>query len=314
MIRKFVYRIVLVLSLTAFKGTLVNGQDFPQSLQYITNMHTINPAFVGMWDQVGLFVSTRTNWVGIEGAPTTQQLSYFTPMRNQKSGVGLDLMRIKMGREKRLFLTGDYSYMVRADMTHYLRFGLKAGIVNYDNNLQDYQLYPDQIPDPEFASDIEMYYMTVFGFGAVFFCDEYFISLSVPQVINNTFKVNRNSFSSVQELKTVYLSGGYVFKLRQGIRLRPNLLVVGTVGQTIAADASALIYLPGNLQFGLNVRTNGMACASGQYTFPNGVRIGFAADYAVTQDIRKFQLGTYEVVVGYDFNLYRKRYTKPAYF
>jgi hypothetical protein len=43
------------------------------------------------------------------------------------------------------------------------------------------------------------------------------------------------------------------------------------------------------------------------------MKIGFAADYAFFQDIRKFQLGTYEIMVGYDFNIYRKS-ARPSYF
>ncbi|HBY51235.1 MAG TPA: hypothetical protein DEH15_02070 [Marinilabiliales bacterium] len=76
---------------------------------------------------------------------------------------------------------------------------------------------------------------------------------------------------------------------------------------------AAVVYLPNNLQFGLNLRTNGSSCFSGQYTFSNNLRIGFAADYAIFQDIRKFQVGTYELLVGYDFNIYRKT-GRPSYF
>lgn len=294
--------------------TRVKGQEFPWSLQYVTNMNTINPAYVGMWDRAGLLLSSRTNWVGIKGAPLTQQFSYYTPIRDEKSGIGLNIQRKNVGLEKSLFLTGDYSYQIRLDVYNYLRFGFRAGFVNYDNNLSDYQLYPDQIPDPEYTTDVHEYFMTVFGVGVVLFDDKYHVSLSVPQVINNTFKVNQNGFSSLHELRTIYLAGGYVFTLPSTIMLRPNLLVVATVGKQVYLDASAIIYLPGDLQFGINLRSNGAICMTGQYTFRNNIRIGYASEYHVIQDIRKFQLGTYEIMIGYDFNLYRKKNTRPYYF
>jgi type IX secretion system PorP/SprF family membrane protein len=290
------------------------GQEFPWSLQYISNMNTINPAYVGMWDRSGLLLSTRINWVGIKGAPLTQQLSYYTPVKDQKSGVGINIQRRNIGLEKNLFLTGDYSYQIRLDVYNYMRFGLRVGVVNYDNNLNDYQLYPDQIPDPEYTTDVRQYFMTVFGVGAVMFDDRYHVSLSIPQVINNTFSVNQNGFSSIHELRTIYLSGGYVFKLPNTIMLRPNLLVVATLGKSTYFDASGIIYLPGDLQFGLNLRSNGAMCGSGQITFKNNVRIGFAAEYFFIPDIRKYQLGTYEIMVGYEFNLYRKSNNRPTYF
>lgn len=313
MVRSFIHIIILLLFFT-LAGKQAVGQEFPWSLQYVTNMNTINPAYVGMWDRAGLLLSTRTNWVGIKGAPLTQQVSYYTPVKDQKSGIGLNVQRRNVGLEKSLFVTGDYSYQIRLDVYNYLRFGFRAGFVNYDNNLSDYQLYPDQIPDPEYTTDVSQYFMTVFGLGAVLFDDRYHVSLSVPQVINNTFSVNQNGFSSLHELRTVYLAGGYVFKLPSTIMLRPNLLVVATLGKKVYFDASAILYLPGDLQFGINLRSNGAICFTGQYLFKNNLRIGYASEYYVIPDIRKYQLGTYEIMIGYDFNLYRKKYTRPYYF
>ena len=295
-------------------GPWAEGQEFPRSLNYTTNMNTTNPAFVGMWDRAGFLVTSRTNWTGVKGSPLTQCFSYYTPVKDQKSGVGLNIRRQNVGLEKSLFLTGDYSYQVRLNVYNYLRFGLRAGIVNYDNNLKDYQLYPDQIPDPEYTTDVRQYFMTVFGVGAVLFDDCYYVSLSVPQVINNTFRVNQNGFSSLHELKTIYLSGGYVFTLPGAIMLRPNLLAVGTIGKPLCFDASVLVYLPGDLQLGLNIRSNGAVCLSGQYTFKNNVRIGYAFEHYLVQDIQKFQMGTCEIMVGYDFNVYRKKNARPHYF
>lgn len=305
---------VLMLILFAVSQQQAKGQDYPWSLQYVTNMHTINPAYVGMWDKAGLLVSTKTNWVGIGGAPLNQYVSYFTPLKNQRSGFGLSLQHLNIGREKRFFLTGDYSYQVRTDWYHYLRLGLRIGILNLDNNLNEYQLYPDHIPDPEYTTDVRLYNMTIFGLGAVFFTDDYYVSLSIPQVINNTFRVNRNNYSSLHDLRTVYLSCGYVYTWRKSVRFRPNLLIVGTIGKPIYLDLAGVIYMPNNFQYGLNLRTNGMACASVQYTFRNNIRLGFAADYAIIPDIRRFQLGTYEILVGYEFNIYRRKNPKPNYF
>ncbi len=314
MILRLTYRLIVLLIFFSVSDQQVKAQEYPWSLQYVTNMHTINPAYVGIWDKAGLMLSTKTNWVGFHGAPLTQYLGYFTPIKDQRSGVGLSIKRLNVGREKRLFLTGDYSFQVRTDLTHYLRFGLRGGIVNFDNNLSDYQLYPDHIPDPEFTSDIRMYYMTTFGIGTVFFSEDYYIGFSVPQIINNSFSVVRTNYSSLYDFKTAFFSAGYVFGFNRTVFLRPNLLIAATIGKPVYADASAIVYLPNDLQFGLNLRTDGSASFSGQYSFRNNIRIGFAADYAVISDIRKYQYGTYEVLIGYDFNIYKRKYTKPNYF
>ena len=306
--------LVLMLLLCTVFEQQAKGQEYPWSLQYVTNMNTINPAFVGMRGQAGLMVSTRTNWLGIAKSPLSQQFSYRTPIKYQTSGLGLNIRNMNIGREKQLFLTVDYSYQVRVNINHYLRFGVRGGVVTFSNNMTDYQLYPDQIPDLEFTSDVHLFFMSIVGLGTVFYNQNYFISLSIPQVVNNTFNANSHVYSSTREFKTAYLSGGYVFKMGQSFHLRPNLLIIGTVDKPICFDASALIYLPNDLQFGLSLRSNGELCFSGQYFLNNGMRIGYAADYAFVQDIRKYQFGTYEFVVGYDFNITKRKYLKPSYF
>ncbi len=318
MIKNRLHTAVLILFLLLCSVRQGIGQSYEYiwglPLQYITNMQTLNPAYVGLWDKAGLLALTRINYVGISRAPVTQQFSYFTAIKDQRSGFGLNIQQLNVGREKELILTGDYSYQIRLDMYNYLRFGFRAGVINYSNNLTDYQLYPDLITDSQFLLDVHNYFMTAFGLGALFYNENLYVSLSAPQIISNTFKVNREWFSSLSELKTLYLTGGYVFKLVGDMRLRPNILLVGTVGQPVYVDAAAILYMPGNLQFGGNIRSNGSFCLSGQYSFANNLRIGFAADYAVFQDIRKFQVGTYEILIGYDFNLFRRKYTKPHYF
>ena len=314
MIRSLLYKVVMMLILCAAFGKQAEGQDYPWSLQYVSNMQTINPAFVGMWDRAGLMASTKTNWVGISGSPLSQYIGYFTPVKNQRSGVALNIQRLNTGLEKRLSLTGDYSYQVRLDMYNYLRFGLRVGIVNFDNNLTDYQLYPDKVPDDEFSKDIRLYNMTTFGLGAVFFNENYYVSLSAPQIISNTFKVNKTIYSSLEDFKTIYLSGSYVFDLMNNVRLRPNLLMAATIGKPVYFDAAALVYLPSNLQLGINLRSTGTICFSAQYTFKNQIKIGYASDYAVISDIRKYQLGTYEILIGYDLNINKRKNTRPNYF
>lgn len=318
MLRRLIYRIILLLIFWSVFEKQAEGQEYPWSLQYVSNMQTINPAYVGIWDRSGFVLSTKTNWVGMKGAPLSQYANYSTSIKEQRSGLGISIQRLNVGLEKRLILTGDYSYRLRIDLTHYLQMGIRAGIVNYDNNLNNYQPYPDYIPDPYATADVRLHNMTTFGMGAVFFSENYYISLSAPQIINNTFSANLNNFSASQNFKTIYLSSGYVFSLRNRVRFRPNLLVAETIGKPVYVDAAALIYLPSDLQFGVNIRSTGLICFFGQYLIKQGannrIRIGYAADYSVTSDIRKFQLGTYEILVGYDFNIYKRKFTKPVYF
>ncbi|MFA5326622.1 MAG: PorP/SprF family type IX secretion system membrane protein [Prolixibacteraceae bacterium] len=314
MFRKLVHSIFLFLTCCTVFERQAKAQDIPTLLQYVNNMQTINPAYVGIWDKPGMIVSTKTNWAGINGAPLTQYINFSTPVKEQKSGLGISLQRVVIGQEKKLFLTGDYSYRLRIDVTHYLQLGFRGGLVSYDNNLKNYQPYPDYIPDPNTVPDVKMHNMTVFGIGAVYFSENYYFSLSVPQIIGNTFKANQTNFMSSSVYKTMYISTGYIFGSPGRVRFRPNLLVAGAKGQPVYADVAGIVYLPPVLQFGINIRSTGLVCLFSQYKLSDRLRIGYALDYSVAADISRFQLGTHEIFVGYDFNSYKRKSSKTQYF
>jgi len=311
MAKKLILVISLVISL--FVGQVI-GQEFPQLLEYAVNMQSINPAFDGLWGQSGFWMSTRTNWIGVRGALVEQQFSCYTSVLDYKAGVGLNVQRSCIGRENRLFLTGDYSFMIRVGLNRYLRFGLRAGIVNFDNSLKNYHLFPDDIPDPEYSANVRLYNMATMGLGALLYTDRYFLSFSIPQIIANTFNVNRNIYSSTPEITTIYLSGGVVFSLPRDIHLRSNMLVIHTPGKSACVDVSTLVYFPGKLLLGSNFRSDGVVCFLGQYTFRNNIRIGYAVDYPMFADIRRFQFGSGEIVIGYTFNPDKRKYIKPTFF
>ena len=91
-----------------------------------------------------------------------------------------------------------------------LRLGLKAGFMNYKNPLTEYELYPDNQYDPAYAEDVDLKFLPNFGVGAFFYEDDFYMSFSVPKLIENSFSANINNYTSVAEMRTFYLAGGYV--------------------------------------------------------------------------------------------------------
>ena len=52
------------------------GQQDPMYTQYIFNLQTINPAYAGSWQDIGVTALSRDQWLGIQGHPTTQTFSF----------------------------------------------------------------------------------------------------------------------------------------------------------------------------------------------------------------------------------------------
>jgi type IX secretion system PorP/SprF family membrane protein len=67
-------------------GTIQAQQD-AQYTNYMYNTININPAYAGSRGTMSLFGLHRAQWVGLEGAPTTNTFSIHTPIK--ESNVGL---------------------------------------------------------------------------------------------------------------------------------------------------------------------------------------------------------------------------------
>src|SRR6056297_724515 len=76
-----------------------NAQQLPQFTQYMYNTISINPAYAGNRDAISVVGLHRSQWSGLDGAPSTQTLSIHSPLRNEKIGLGLSIINDKAGYE-----------------------------------------------------------------------------------------------------------------------------------------------------------------------------------------------------------------------
>ncbi|MFC0181043.1 type IX secretion system membrane protein PorP/SprF [Pseudarcicella hirudinis] len=52
--------------------------------QYMFNMMAVNPAYAGSRDVLSMTGLFRQQWVGVEGAPTTQSFTIDMPLKKEK--------------------------------------------------------------------------------------------------------------------------------------------------------------------------------------------------------------------------------------
>lgn len=308
------FRILILILLGGVWSFSGRAQSDPIFTQYMNSIQTVNPAYAGMWEKVGVQVFTRRYYVGHDGAPLTRSVCFYTPVKNENNGIGLNIVDDRIGYEKKLTVTVDYAYQVRLDWKTYLRLGLKAGFINYDNLLTQYKLYPDGIDDPMFMDDVDINFMVSWGIGAMVYTKDYYISLSIPQIIENDFRANRNNYSSLAELRYAYLIGGYIFGKQRQIRFKPSFMVKGAIGAPVQVDLAANFMFYNKFWIGAMYRTNHTVAAVMQLSVLKNLRIGYAVDYSVAQEFRKYQLGTHEIRLIYEYDFYKRPYTKKRFF
>jgi type IX secretion system PorP/SprF family membrane protein len=296
---------------------LLTGRSFaqqdPMYTQYNFNTQTINPAYAGTWDNIGFLVLGRHQWTGIEGAPKTYTFSLQSPTRNRNVALGFNIISDKVGLEKRLSVSADYSYRLQLNDETYLRLGLKGGVTNYMNNLTEYTGYPGDTPDPVFLGDVDIRFMPNFGIGTFLYGENYYIGFSIPKIIQNEFKNNYNNYSAWSELRHFFVNAGYVFDLSEQVKFKPTFLTKAALGAPVEVDLTANFLLGDKVWLGAMYRTGDSFGFIAQWIFDNNLRVGYSVDFTTTR-LQHFHNGTHEVMVSYELPLARRRWSTPRMF
>jgi type IX secretion system PorP/SprF family membrane protein len=293
-------------------GTLFSkGQQDPMYTQYVFNLQTVNPAYVGYWQTMGITLLSRNQWVGLNGHPTTQTFSFQTPLRSQNVGIGFNVILDKIGLEKRLLMNIDYSYQIFLSDNTSLRFGIKGGFTNYSNNLNEY--VQDTGNDPVFQGTIENKFMPNFGFGLFLSNPNYYLSLSLPKIIENDYQSNVNNFSTKSELRHMFFAGGMMFDLSDNVKFKPSFMTKAVIGSPFEYDLSANFLLAERFWIGGMYRSGDSFGVIAQWIINRKLRFGYAYDFTTT-DLRNYHNGVHEVMISYEFIPAKRKYVSPRYF
>ncbi len=292
---------------------LLFGQQDPIYSQYIFNPQIVNPAYVGSWQTMGFMALSRHQWVGITGHPATQTFAFQTPIISQNIGIGFDIVVDQLGSERRLIFDFDYSYRIKLNEFTSLRFGLKGGFTNYNNNLASLRPFPDNTPDPVLFGVVENKFMPNVGSGLFLYSDKFYLSFAVPKLFENSFKGNVANFSKMSEAREYYLLGGIVFNLSDKLKFKPTFMTKAAVGSPFQYDVSANFLIADKFWIGGIYRSGDAVGAIAQWIMSDRLRIGYAYDFTLT-DLRYYHQGVHELMISYEIAFTKKKFTSPRYF
>lgn len=301
--------VILMLLLHCTKGF---AQQEPSFTHYSFNTQVINPAYAGLWDNLGFLVLGRQQWVGFDGAPKTYTLSVQTPTRFRNVSLGMNLISDKAGFESRTSLNLDYSYRLQLNPYLFLNLGIKGGITGYSVDFSEYIGYPGDPSDPMFMGDIERKIFPNFGVGAYLFSDNYYVGLSIPKMIKFDPEDNFNNFSIAAEMRHLFLIGGYVYEISDDVQFKPTILARIVSGAPAIFDLSPNFLLREKLWLGANYRISDSFGFIVQWVFENQLRIGYGVEFTTTP-LRTAHNGTHEVMVSYELGS-RRKWSSPRWF
>jgi type IX secretion system PorP/SprF family membrane protein len=299
------------MSLVAFT---MNAQQDPQFSHYMYNTISVNPAYAGSRGVLNITGLHRSQWIGLEGAPTSQTLTLNTPLRNRKMGVGLSVVNDKIGPLNQTFIYGDYSYTVKLTEKVKLAFGLKAGINWFQPKISS--LNTIQNNDPSFVgSTMESVIKPNIGAGIYLHRENWYLGASSPRLVQNKFNLggSGNDTTSVLEERHMFFIAGYLWTVNPQLKLKPTAQLKMVQDAPLSIDATLEALIRNKFSIGAGLRVGDSFYGMLGYQFTDQFRVGFAYDYTTTR-LQNVNNGTVEFMLSYDFYFNNDKLKSPRYF
>lgn len=117
-------------------------------MHHATNPYLYNPAFAGNEKYPVLFTTYRQQWLGVEGAPVSSNLSFHMPAGHANPiSLGADISNDKVGILTTTAGKGTFAYLIPLGVKkeHFFRFGLSAGLGLRQFDLTDTDIGDDLV-------------------------------------------------------------------------------------------------------------------------------------------------------------------------
>ena len=293
---------------TFILNVLCYSQQDSQYTQYMYNTANVNPAYAGSRETLTAFLLHRNQWVGLEGAPVTNNFTVNTPIGDSNFGAGISFTNDKIGPTSENEISADLAYFIQISENYKLSLGLKgtANLFNLDvNKLTIYDPLDPQFQnvDTEFSPNV--------GAGLYLFSENTYVGLSVPNFFES-YRYNDNNVKITKEKMHFYFIAGHVFELSPSLKFKPALLTKMVEGAPLQADVTANFLLFDKLTLGAAYRWDAAVSALAGFQISDSWFIGYGYDLETTK-LARYNSGSHEIFLRYElFN--RTRVTAPRFF
>lgn len=296
-----------------FLGIRTFAQQDPQFSQYFLNQAAYNPAYTGLDKSLSATAQFRSQWVGIDGHPVSQNIAVHSPVPVLHGGLGIVLLNEQAGALRNTAVTLNYSYIFKTKAGDF-SFGVSGGAaqVNVDGSKL-------RAPDGAYLNgdinhnDFLLPIVPVNGIAADFATGLYFngknlsAGLSVNHVLPQTVKVNSEGSNLLFDYeRQYYLQLGYLAKFNKQLSMRPSAMIRSD-GNMLQAEAD-LIFLYKDFLWmgagyrGLNNQHEDAIIATAGISISENFRLGYSYDVTVSA-LNTVSNGSHEVVLNYRINL-----------
>lgn len=299
------------LSIVLLASAPLYAQQDAQYTQYMYNTVSVNPAYAGSRGHMSVAALHRSQWLGLDGAPTTQTLNLHSPIGYRGVGMGFSIVNDKIGPTSETNFDIDFSYTLYTSTEGRLSFGLKGSAHLLDIRFSELNQFA---PDVTLENDIDNRFSPNFGAGVYYHNEHFYAGLSVPRFLQ-TSHFEESSLSTAQERMNFYFITGYVWDVNSFLKFKPTVLTKLVQGAPLQVDVSANFMLNDKFIVGVAYRWDAAFSGMLGFNISEGFLIGMAYDREITElGSAAFNDGSFEVILRYDFIKTKGSLKSPRFF
>ena len=301
---------------SAQNATLISfGQQDPQFTQYALSPAMFNPAAVGLDESWTSTLFVRSQWVGLPGAPVSQNITSNVPIYRISSGVGVNISNDIAGLQRNTGAQLAYAFH-KHFLNSTLSFGLSGGIrqqtINGDKLVTPTGTYGDLVDhnDPNLPVTTATSMIPDAAAGVYFFSNDLQAGVAVSQLLLPLTAGILPDGAAAQYNSNAYVYVAYGFDVGTRFRIMPNVLYKTDLN-TGVIDLNTLLTFENRIIAGVSGRT-GLQGQTDALGIIAGIRVAAEWQISYAYDITLSALntasaGSHEIVIRYSIPVAKPR-------
>jgi len=284
---------IFILILGVVSIITVSAQQDPQFSQNMFNKLANNPGFAGSRGNIATSVLHRSQWMGFEGAPTTQNFSIDAELPFLHGGVGLNVVKDNIAEFSNLALQASYAYRTELGVGQ-IGMGMSVGM--YQSGINGGALKPAQIGDNAIPTGEVKGSSLDIGAGIYFNTQDFYIGLSSAHMTEPTIEWTDGQDFGLS--RHYFLIAGYTHDLNTSLLLHPSIYLKSD-GATSQLDINANLIYNNKMWGGVSYRLDEGVIMLAGMNVNEDLRFGLGYDVTMMNPMSN----SLEFMLGYNFKI-----------
>ncbi len=289
---------------TCFAIAGMAQQDL-QFTQFQFNRIYYNPGVAGSGGAICINGVHRSQWVGFDGAPTSQNINANVPLKFLHGGLSLKIANDQIGYFQNINAGLGYAFQYQLG-NGTLGAGFSANVFTQSVVNADWQA-PDgnAFGDPGIPANTATGVSFDMDFGIYYESPTIWAGISSSRLLESAtpYTAALGKITNFYNRRHYYLMGGYNYQLpSSNFEIRPSLLLKSDFAASSVVDVNVTALYNNKLWGGVSYRLTEAVAVNIGYQFTKSLKAGYSYDIPITE-ISQQGGGSHEIFLSYCFKI-----------